>query len=106
REHGCAIERPARPSGRISALALLKAHGCLLLYFPVFFKNQEPRPPRPNPRPPTEKPAPPSAPASGRIFGDTPFSENFRYPSQVKNLVRIKSLSSHETSAVARERQI
>src|SRR5712692_6067549 len=30
---------PARPAGRIPALAFLKLHGCGLLYFPVFSAN-------------------------------------------------------------------
>jgi hypothetical protein len=45
RQHGCPIERSARASGRISALALLKAHGCFLLYFPVFLQKTR-NPPR------------------------------------------------------------
>jgi hypothetical protein len=41
----CPIACPARPPGRIPALAFLKLHGCGLLYFPVFFANTT-NPPR------------------------------------------------------------
>jgi hypothetical protein len=37
RERSCPIDDPARPSGRISALALLKRHGFDLLCISCFF---------------------------------------------------------------------
>jgi hypothetical protein len=43
----CPIACPARPPGRIPALAFLKLHGCGLLYFPVFFANTTTRRARP-----------------------------------------------------------
>src|SRR5262245_1822902 len=106
RQDGCPIERSARASGRISALALLKAHGCLLLYFPVFLQKRETRRARPQARTRNEKPGAACRPGSWRSFGEYVFLEDSRYTSQAENLARIKSLSSHENSAIARERQI
>src|SRR5262249_197464 len=91
RQHGCAIERSARASGRISALALLKAHGCLLLYFPVFLQKRETRRARPHARPRNEKPGPACRQGSWRSFGEYAFLEDSRYTSQAKNWVALSS---------------
>jgi hypothetical protein len=70
RQHGCPIERSARASGRISALAFLKLHGCLLLYFPVFLQTRETRRARPHARSRNKKPGAARRPGSWRSFGE------------------------------------
>jgi hypothetical protein len=84
RQHGCPIERSARASGPISALAFLKLHGCDLLYFPVFLQRRETRRARPHARPRNEKPGAACHPGSWRSFGEYAFLEDSRYTSQAE----------------------
>jgi hypothetical protein len=77
------LRAPARPPGRIPALAFLKLHGCGLLYFPVFSANTT------NPRRAaaacvraTKKPGAVSRPGGWRTFDEYAFLEDSRYASQ------------------------
>jgi hypothetical protein len=76
---------------------------CIFLFF---LQKRETRRARPQARTRNEKPGAACRPGSRRSFGEYAFLEDSRYTSQAKNLARIKSLSSHENSAVAREGQI
>jgi hypothetical protein len=76
---------------------------CIFLFF---CKKRETRRARPQARSRNEKPGAARRPGFWRSFGEYAFLEDSRYTSQAKNWARIKSLSSHENSAVARERQI
>src|SRR5262249_45543071 len=81
----CPIACPARPPGRIPALAFLKLHRCGLLYFSVFSANTT------NPwRAAThasaqQKPGAVSRPGGWRSFGEYAFPEDSRYTSQENN---------------------
>src|SRR5262249_55073578 len=82
------VARLSAPRGRpagFPALALLKAHGCLLLYFPVFLQKRETRRTRPHERSRNKKPGAACRPGSWRNFGEYAFLEDSRYTSQAKN---------------------
>src|SRR5262249_741339 len=91
REHGCATDGAARPSGRISALAFLKRHGFDLLL--IFCKARERRRARPQARQRNEKPGAECRPGFWRSFGEYALLEDSRYTSQVKNCAAAKSLN-------------
>jgi len=76
---------------------------CIFLFF---LQKRETRRARPQARLRNKKPGAACRPGSWRSFGEYVFLEDSRYTSQAENRARIKSLSSHENSAVARERQI
>src|SRR5262249_47721912 len=97
---------PARPSGRISALALLKRHGFdLLCIFLFFCKHEKPAArgrTRGDARQKTRRGMPPGPWCSfWRSFGEYLFLEDSRYTSQAKNWPAIKSFNRHRKSAHA-----
>jgi hypothetical protein len=79
RECSCPIDDAARPSGWISALALLKRHG---FDFRHLFLETTRNPPRAPARASNEKPGAACRPGSWRSFGEYALLEDSRYTSQ------------------------
>src|SRR6516164_2681942 len=104
RERSCPTDDPARASGRISALALLKRHGfALLCIFLFFLQTRETRRARPRARlaqQKTRRGMPPGPWCSfWRSFGEYLFLEDSRYASQAENGAAIRSLNQQRKSA-------